>query len=253
MARLSLSSRPSMARIVASFAVTMACSGTPAITLAEPIERRSGERANAVAAQSIDIFIADAAARFGIPEQWIRVVMQAESAGNPRAISSAGAMGLMQIMPGTWRELRAQHGFGADPFDQRDNILAGAAYLRAMYDRFGSPGFLAAYNAGPGRYAEHLHTGRPLPRETRTYLARLAPLIGSAAAMPMQPNGATLTMDWRDAPLFTTGVDREPGAVSTDREASTTLPPSAPSPGEINNDSPSSDGLFVPSQSEEPQ
>ncbi|MCC5967787.1 MAG: transglycosylase SLT domain-containing protein, partial [Natronohydrobacter sp.] len=72
-----------------------------------------------------------------------------ESAGNPRAVSHAGAMGLMQVMPGTWAELRAAHQLVDDPFDPRDNILAGAAYLRQMYDRFGSPGFLAAYNAGP--------------------------------------------------------------------------------------------------------
>src|SRR6266704_6782318 len=91
-----------------------------------------------------------------------------------------GAMGLMQIMPKTWTELRARYGLGADPFDPRDNILAGAAYIRELYDRYGAPGFLAAYNAGPGRYERHLATGRPLPDETQAYVATLAPRINGA-------------------------------------------------------------------------
>ena len=95
--------------------------------------------------------IAEAAQRFGVPVAWIRAVMHVESRGDERAISPVGAMGLMQIMPATWSNLRDRHGLGNDPFDPHDNILAGAAYLREMYDRYGSPGFLAAYNAGPGR------------------------------------------------------------------------------------------------------
>ena len=91
-------------------------------------------------------------------------------------------MGLMQIMPKTWTELRARHGLGADPYDPRDNILAGAAYIRELYDRYGAPGFLAAYNAGPGRYERHLATGRPLPAETQAYVATLAPMINSTPA-----------------------------------------------------------------------
>ena len=89
-------------------------------------------------------------------------------------------MGLMQIMPKTWTELRARYGLGADPYDPRDNILAGAAYIRELYDRYGAPGFLAAYNAGPGRYERHLATGRPLPDETQAYVATLAPMINRA-------------------------------------------------------------------------
>ena len=86
-------------------------------------------------------------------------------------------MGLMQIMPQTWSELRARYDLGADPYDPRDNILAGAAYIRELYLRFGAPGFLAAYNAGPGRYENHLATDRPLPDETQEYVARLAPTV----------------------------------------------------------------------------
>ncbi len=116
-------------------------------------------------------FLAEAAQRFGIPAAWIRVVMRAESFGEVRAISPKGAMGLMQIMPETWAHLRVRYGLGADPYDPHDSILAGAAYLRELHDRYGSPGFLAAYNAGPTRYQDHLMTGRLLRAETRAYLA----------------------------------------------------------------------------------
>ncbi|MDW3221270.1 MAG: lytic transglycosylase domain-containing protein [Paracoccaceae bacterium] len=152
--------------------------------------------------QPIDMHIAEAARRFGIPQPWIRAVMEVESAGNQRAVSHAGAMGLMQIMPDTWAELRAAHRLGNDPFDPRDNILAGTAYLRQMYDRFGSPGFLAAYNAGPACYQEHLDTGRALPRETRNYLAIVAPLIGDGTSIARAVSRPHRTQDWRDAPLF---------------------------------------------------
>lgn len=130
------------------------------------------------ATDPIAAYVAEAAQRFGVPESWIYAVMRVESAGNRNAVSHAGAMGLMQVMPATWADLRARHGLGANPYDPRDNIMAGTAYLREMYDRFGSPGFLAAYNAGPGRYRDHLASGRTLPAETRHYLAKLAPIVG---------------------------------------------------------------------------
>jgi hypothetical protein len=123
-------------------------------------------------------FITEASKRFAVPEHWIRSVMRVESAGEVRARSQKGAMGLMQIMPQTWSELRARYDLGADPFAPRDNILAGTAYIRELYQRFGAPGFLAAYNAGPTRYENHLATGRSLPDETQDYVAILAPMIG---------------------------------------------------------------------------
>jgi len=128
--------------------------------------------------------VAQAAARFGLPQGWITAVMRAESGFDAAAVSSAGAMGLMQVMPKTYADLGLRYGLGADPFHPRDNILAGAAYLREMYDRFGAPGFLAAYNAGPERYAQHLAHGRPLPVETRRYVAALSPAIIGAVAPP---------------------------------------------------------------------
>ena len=171
--------------------------------------------------QAIDNYIAEASHRFGIPQHWLRAVMEVESAGNPHAVSHAGAMGLMQIMPGTWAELRAAYGFGDNPFDPRDNILAGTAYLRQMYDRFESPGFLAAYNAGPARYQEHLDTGRDLPRETRNYLAILAPLIGDGTNVAQAVSRPRRTQDWRDAPLFVaTAEDGQTPGDDTQRIAS---------------------------------
>jgi soluble lytic murein transglycosylase-like protein len=131
-------------------------------------------------------YIEEASVRSGIPSAWIERVMRAESGGRTaldgRPITSrAGAMGLMQLMPGTWAEMRAVLGLGPNPHDPRDNILAGAAYLRLMYDRFGYPGLFGAYNAGPARYAASLGTRRALPAETRAYLAKVG---GSGSAEP---------------------------------------------------------------------
>lgn len=170
-------------------------------------------------------FIAEAAHRFAIPAPWIEAVMHVESRGNPAAVSSAGAMGLMQIMPGTWAGLRARHGLGPDVFDPRDNILAGTACMREMYDRYGAPGFLAAYNAGPGRYEAFL-AGRPLPGETRAYLAMLAPVIEGTGTLPARARAAP---DWREAPLFAGPADGAEGAAEG---AGSATPPAA-------------DGLFV--------
>jgi soluble lytic murein transglycosylase-like protein len=139
-------------------------------------------RTNSLPHDPFAAFITEASKRFAVPEHWIRSVMRVESAGEVRSRSRKGAMGLMQIMPQTWSELRARYDLGADPYDPRDNILAGAAYIRELDLRFGAPGFLAAYNAGPGRYENHLATDRPLPDETQEYVATLAPTIESKQA-----------------------------------------------------------------------
>ncbi len=144
--------------------------------------------------------IADASHRFGIPEVWIRAVMRRESGGDPRAVSPKGAIGLMQIMPGTWTDLRTRYHLGPDPFDEHDNILAGTAYLREMHDRYGTVArMLAAYNAGPARVDDLLQIGRPLPRETRAYIAAILPSISGDAATDVPPDRPS---DFRDAPIF---------------------------------------------------
>lgn len=159
-------------------------------------------------------FVIEAADRFGVPASWIGAVMAMESGGDVLALSPQGAMGLMQIMPDTWAGLRARHGLGADPYEPRDNILAGAAYLREMHDRYGSPGFLAAYNAGPARYDEYLATGRGLPAETQLYVAMLTPLIGEG-----QANGVVTVsrrvMSWKASPLFAARDQGSPAATSS--------------------------------------
>jgi hypothetical protein len=128
-------------------------------------------------------YIHEASGRFGVPETWIRRVMHQESGGQEDVISWAGAVGLMQVMPDTYEVLRERYNLGDDPFDPHNNILAGTAYLREMYDRFGSPGFLAAYNAGPNRVDRYLNNGTPLPSETVNYVASIAPLLGPGTPM----------------------------------------------------------------------
>ncbi|HET6607657.1 MAG TPA: lytic transglycosylase domain-containing protein [Rhodopila sp.] len=127
-------------------------------------------------------YIREASAQYDVPEQWIRALMRVESGGqeyqNGQLItSSAGAMGLMQVMPSTYDMLRDRYNLGDDPFDPHDNIMAGVAYMREMYEIYGSPGFLAAYNAGPARLDDYLSNSRPLPDETRHYVAMIGPSL----------------------------------------------------------------------------
>jgi soluble lytic murein transglycosylase-like protein len=112
----------------------------------------AAHRASGKSCHPFAVFVTEASRQFSVPEHWIRAVMRVESGEKSRARSRKGATGLMQIMPKTWTELRARHGLGADPYDPRDNILAGAAYIRELHDRYDAPGFLVAYNAEPGRY-----------------------------------------------------------------------------------------------------
>jgi cell division protein FtsN len=122
-------------------------------------------------------WIRDASRRFDVPERWIREVMRQESGGRVSATSPVGAMGLMQVMPGTYSELRSRYGLGDDPYHPYDSIMAGTAYIREMYDLYGSPAFLAAYNAGPRRLEDYLWNSRGLPGETRNYVSRIGPNI----------------------------------------------------------------------------
>ena len=145
-------------------------------------------------------YIREASAKFDMPEGWIRAVMHQESGGNlylhgELITSGAGAMGLMQVMPDTYDDLRSRYpDLGGDPFDPHDNIMAGSAYLREMYDIYGSPGFLAAYNAGPGRLDDYLTRNRPLPAETRRYVAAISPRLGGGVPHHGSP-GAQYAMN----------------------------------------------------------
>ena len=122
-------------------------------------------------------YIKEASARFDVPERWIREVMRQESGGRLTATSRVGAMGLLQLMPGTYAELNAKYGLGDDPYHPWSNLMAGTAYIREMYELYGSPGFLAAYNGGPRRLENYLWAGGRMPDETRNYVARIGPRI----------------------------------------------------------------------------
>ncbi len=178
---------------VAVMALLSACASKPQLS-AQQESSRYLSRANRTytppgsASDPWGPYVKEAAAKFDVPDRWIREVMRQESGGRlygrngDLVTSSAGAMGLMQVMPATYAELRARYPeLGDDAFDPRNNILAGTAYIREMYDIYGSPGFLAAYNAGPGRLDDHLTRNRSLPQETRRYVASVGPKIAGYA------------------------------------------------------------------------
>ena len=183
-------------------------------------------------------YIQEAASRFRFPGRWIRAVMHQESGGRlynadgALITSPVGAMGLMQVMPTTYDRLSRRYGLGADPYEPRDNILAGTAYLREMFDRFGSPYFLAAYNAGPDRVALFLAGSTILPDETENYVASISPSLGDeapgigggASGTVLAGAGTTGAYAPRLAPRFSGSADAAyagggmvPGADPSDR------------------------------------
>ncbi|PWB83855.1 MAG: lytic transglycosylase [Methylocystaceae bacterium] len=229
----------------ARFTLLLLVGLAPACTLsgvlpakAVPIERPTDGEPYAV-------HVTEAARRFGIPAAWIRAVMQIESHARRDAVSLKGATGLMQIMPDTWSELRARYALSGDPFDPHDNILAGAAYLRELYERYRSPGFLAAYNAGPRRYEDYRDGRRSLPPETVAYVAALLPLIeGNDSARPAIRSVSGLS-PWTKAPLFVEQLDsahtaNHPAPVQT---ATDTIAVAVTR--DLSAIAPRSDGLFV--------
>lgn len=152
--------------------------------------------------------IAQASKRFTVPAIWIRAVMQVESGGrtmlaeNTPIKSGAGAMGLMQLMPSTWEDMRAQLALGKNPYDPRDNILAGTAYLKWLRGKYGYPQMFAAYNDGPGHLEERLSDAGLLPLETRNYLVKVTGVVegrgvggGSGKVKFTRPNGSQVLVD----------------------------------------------------------
>jgi Transglycosylase SLT domain len=130
-----------------------------------------------------DNIITEASQRFHVPPAWIRAVMARESGGrtmlraNKPIVSSAGAVGLMQILPRTYHALASKNNLGTNPFDAHDNIMAGTAYLGSLYHKYGFPAMFAAYNAGPGKLEDHLERGASLPAETRAYVGAIAKML----------------------------------------------------------------------------
>lgn len=191
--------------ITAMFVAVIMIVTEPCVALADPLKNDALSDRAVTVAPSPDPWakhITEAARRFAIPERWIRAVMQAESDRDPLAVSPKGATGLMQIMPATWTELRTRYHLGEDPYQPRENILAGSAYLAELHDLYGSPGFLAAYNAGPGRYEKHLVNGDPLPVETVNYIAKVMSLVDVDTALVNRTVVQPSRSSWSIAPLF---------------------------------------------------
>lgn len=133
-------------------------------------------------------YILQAASRFSIPQDWIRAVIHQESGGHQfldgRPITShSGAMGLMQLMPQTYADMRSRYSLRSDPYEPHDNIMAGTGYISILARKYGAPAFLAAYNAGPQRLEDYLNEGRQLPNETVNYVASITPHLGTQVAM----------------------------------------------------------------------
>jgi membrane-bound lytic murein transglycosylase B len=152
--------------------------------------------------------VAKASRRAGVPVAWINAVMRVESGGRTMLtdtqpmVSSKGALGLMQVLPQTYQDMRAQYGLGPNPFEPKDNIGAGAGYLRWLRGKYGYPAMFAAYNAGPGQLDDVLGGHKPLPAETKSYVARVAAILGGPsdgalidAAKFTRPDGTPVLID----------------------------------------------------------
>ena len=199
-------------RIAACFLAPLLASALPlSVTTADAAESSASLWSSVV---SYAAFVTRLPADLQSQSSGSRAVIQVESAGNAQAVSPRGALLLMQIMPESWVELSVRYDLGLDPFDPHDNVLAGAAYLREMLDRFGSEGCLAAYNARPQRYEEHLAMGRPLPGVTEAYVAKL----GSLTKIEHGERSRSVlkrALPWQNAPMF---VDQF-GSVSNDDQS----------------------------------
>jgi len=143
--------------------------------------------------------IKEASKRFKVSEDWIRAVMRMESGGrtfndDKRPITSvAGAMGVMQVMPTTYEEMRQQYGLGNNPYDPHDNVIAGTAYLHWLEGKYGYPKMFAAYNAGPGTLEALTAGTRTLPAETRAYVKGIGRILGAELVVEPTPSSRALS------------------------------------------------------------
>lgn len=222
-------------RSIGAVLLVTAVASTHAAARPQSVAVRCGQ------ASPIEEPIAQASLRFGIPATLIRAVIAVESNFVAYAVSPKGAMGLMQLMPPTWAELRLRYALGPDPFDPCDNIYAGTAYLRELLDRYGDPGFLAAYNAGPGRYEAYLAGRVSLPAETIAYVGKLSSTpLGSASTTPSPAPDPDL---WRRGALFPI----HPADAPAEHPESLGGSPSRTTKGDgFSTSAVPSDGIFVP-------
>jgi membrane-bound lytic murein transglycosylase B len=184
-----------------------------------------------------DSYIAAAAHRFGVPKTWLYAVMQLESggytmlSGTQPITSSAGAMGLMQLMPQTYDEMRRQLGLGPDPFDPHDNIFAAAAYLRWLKSRYGYPAMFAAYNDGPGNLEARMRDAGLLPQETQNYLIRINAKLSPRTPLDKRFTATIAAPQRTPNPVKFTGANGAPEWI--DINAASAVSVRAAQPGEF--------------------
>lgn len=178
--------------------------GPDAVTYAVPKAQgvRTTKSVATFAGGRYDDIIAAHASTHSVRPELVRAVIAVESGFNPRARSSKGAMGLMQLMPATARDLGVER-----PYDPEQNIRGGVAYLRSLLDRYGDNEelALAAYNAGPGAVDKY---GQVIPpyRETRDYVRRIKDRTNLLAqARPTVPRiyRVTEVIDGREVMRYT--------------------------------------------------
>lgn len=140
------------------------------------VKNKGMVRRSEVSGAGLEAMVDRVAVKYGIAPELLNAVVRVESDYNPLAVSGAGAMGLMQLMPGTARSLGVKN-----PFDPLENLEGGARYLKAMFERFNGDLnlALAAYNAGPG--AVEKYGGVPPYRETVSYLKKIKDLLGGSS------------------------------------------------------------------------
>jgi hypothetical protein len=178
---------------------------TPQVDLPQPIFDAENAMALPDRLARWDKLIDEASKRFGVPRDWIIEVMRQESGGRTvlqgdlPITSDKGAMGLMQVMPETYRDMRLDYRLGDDPYEPRNSVLAGAAYLKFLNGKYGYPALFAAYNTGPGNLEANLLGNKNLPQETIAYLANIRVRLGDAGTTQgsfggMKPQTATVTL-----------------------------------------------------------
>lgn len=175
---LVVSNRP---RSIDGEITTYEVAGSRSVRAAQPAARGTSR---------FDDTIEEQAVQHGVSADLIRAVIQAESAFNPIAVSSKGAMGLMQLMPATARELGV-----SNPFEPQQNISGGVRYLRTLLDKYDNDVelALAAYNAGPGN-VEKYGDVPPFP-ETKRYVKKVT---AQADATPAPPPKKVIIYTWID-------------------------------------------------------
>jgi len=210
---------PRIAKLLSLPALTVSLLlASPGANAATPAKAAATQIADSTISQLVDRwtpFIQEAARRFNIAEDWITAVMRMESGGRTEIggkpiTSKAGAIGLMQVMPETYKDMRAQYGLGANPHDPHDNVLAGAAYLKWLHDRYGYPKMFAAYNAGPGTLEAQMAGKAKLPAETQAYVKGISRILGDTSNVAEASTGKLSRSAEKPSRISVTYVPAEP-------------------------------------------